>query len=119
MDLWAADEMAIGQYLSRSLSAGSGSDMVRNARLQTRFVWLGGKIVQVGVACPQPWLRHSTYPLDPANPDYDYANFTPTDQVRMEAEQQVIIRSTGGPPFSGSDDSDCPPTAPTWSRGMS
>lgn len=108
MDLWAQDEMAIGQYLSRATQTGSGSVEARNTRRQTRFAWMGAKYINVGVACPEPWLQHSTYPLDPENDAYENANFTATTEVRVEAEDRVIVRSTGGPSSSASSASACP-----------
>jgi hypothetical protein len=106
VDIYGKDEIAIGQYLMRDStdpvsgsgsSSGGSSEYERNMRKQTRFLWLGAKNVNVGVACPDPWKQNSTYPLDRDNVDWCEANFIPTERVRVEAQKSVVMHCVGNP----------------------
>ena len=95
MDLWAADELDIGQYLARLYDAGSGSNLIQNTRLQTRLLLAGAYHQFLGVADLKNFMRYSRRLEDPVNTAHHLANVTPTYTNFIEAYQSVEAYAGG------------------------
>jgi hypothetical protein len=103
MDIYAKDEIAIGQYLSREITMIPPAEkQERTTWMQTRFMWVAPKILLLGLCSRDMFAYYTNCPPDASNldkpeggvgPDAKGWAWMPTERVRMEATQDIVIRT--------------------------